>query len=222
MKKLSAFIVASYFTQVSPVFAVKPSETPIHGEALHDLAEGIYEAEHASKGGLPQFDPSTFASQFFWLAIAFVVLYFVFAKFTLPGISGVIENRKNLIESDLEMAEKLTKEADDVHDAYNSNLTNTQDEAASILAKADEKTKAKYEKKSEEFREKSENAVADTEARIAKAKEQAMADMNKVIAEVASDAIEKIIGSKADTAKVQSIVENIDGANKPATKVKAA
>ncbi|MEM7618369.1 MAG: F0F1 ATP synthase subunit B [Pseudomonadota bacterium] len=191
-----------------------------HAALAADVADAAYEGE--SKGGLPQFDPSTFSSQFFWLAIAFTILYFIFAKFTLPGISGVIENRKNLIESDLEMAEKLTKEADDVHDAYNANLASTQDEAASVLAKAEEKTRAKYEKKSEEFREKSETAVAETEARISEAKEKAMADMNSVITDVASDAIEKIIGSKADKAKVQSIVENIDGANKPATKVKAA
>ena len=57
---------------------------------------------------------------------------------------------------------------------------------------------------------------------INEAKDKAMSDMNKVITDVASDAIEKIIGKKADTKKVQSIVENIKGDSKSATKVKAA
>jgi len=72
-----------------------------------------------AKGGLPQFEPDTFASQLFWLAITFMVMFFVFSKFTLPSISSVIENRKNIIDSDLDMAEKLSAEADSVHDAYN-------------------------------------------------------------------------------------------------------
>jgi len=220
MKKLSAFIVTVYLTQIPYGFAADPLGTD--GDIGHELAEGTHVADHATKGGLPQFDPASFASQFFWLAIAFAVLYFFFAKVTLPEISGVIENRKNLIESDLEMAEKLTAEADQVHDAYNANLSSTQTEAAAILAKADEKTKAKYDQQSDKFREKSEFAVADTEKRINIAKDKAMADMNKVITEVAADAIEKIIGKKADTAKVKLIVENIDGNNKPASKVKAA
>jgi len=175
-----------------------------------------------AKGGLPQFEPDTFASQLFWLAITFMVMFFVFSKFTLPSISSVIENRKNIIDSDLDMAEKLSAEADSVHDAYNENLLTTRNDALAVIAKSEEKTKAKYEKKSEEFRVKSEEEIAQTEARINEAKDKAMSDMNKVITDVASDAIEKIIGKKADTKKVQSIVENIKGDSKSATKVKAA
>lgn len=187
-----------------------------------ELAGGIHAAEHASKGGLPQFDPTWFASQAFWLIICFSILYVVFSKVTLPEISNVIENRKNLIESDLESAEKLTKEADNVHDTYNANLANTHTEAATLLKKSDDKIKAKYDKKSEEFRETSENAVLETEKKIVEATTKAMADMNKVITEVSGDAIEKIIGKKADSKKIQSIVENLDNSQKSVKKVKAA
>ena len=122
------------------------------------------------------------------------------------------------------MAEKLTAEADEVHDAYNANLMKSSAAATAALAKTEEKNKAKQDKKSEEFRVKSEAAIAETEARIIEAKENAMQDMNKVITDVAVNAIEKIIGTKADPKKVKSIVENIDVANKPMkkTKTKAA
>ena len=221
MKKLSAILTMFYFSMLSVVNA---AETTTIEQIEHELAEGIHAAEHSEKGGLPQFEPESFVSQFFWLALSFVVLYFIFSKITLPNISNVIENRKNIIESDLEMAEKLTAEADEVHDAYNANLMKSSAAATAALAKTEEKNKAKQDKKSEEFRVKSEAAIAETEARIIEAKENAMQDMNKVITDVAVNAIEKIIGTKADPKKVKSIVENIDVANKPMkkTKTKAA
>ncbi|MEM8833143.1 MAG: hypothetical protein AAGB32_01255 [Pseudomonadota bacterium] len=191
--------------------------------ALGDIATyagDAYEgAKEASKGGLPQFDPTWFASQFFWLAMTFAVLYFFFAKITLPSISGVIENRKNQIDFDLGEAEKLTAEADAVHDAYEENLNKASQKASEVLAKADTKIKEKFEKKSEEFRHKSEKDILAAEARIAETKVKAMGEMNKVVAEVAATAVEKITGSETDTNKIQSIVEKIDNSR---TKAKAA
>jgi len=220
MKKLSALIVTTYLTQTSFVLAADPLGS--EGDIAHELAEGVYAAEKASKGGLPQFEPTWFVSQFFWLALAFAAMYFVFSKITLPSISNVIENRKNMIDSDLDMAEKLTSEADTVQNAYQDNLSATQADAMAALSKSEEKTKAKYDKKSEEFREKSEAAVLETEQKIEAAKAQAMTDMSKVITDVASDAIQKIIGTNPDSKKIQAIVENLDSANQPTKKVKAA
>ncbi len=213
MKKLSAYIFA--FLLSSPAFAADGHH---HGDVMHELAEGIHDAEHASKGGLPQFDPTWFASQIFWLVIAFAFMYFFFAKKTLPDISSVIENRKNHIQSDLDAAEKLAAEADAVHDAYQENMTKSQAEASKSMQDAESKMKAKAEKSAEDFRVRSEKEILDAEARIESAKASAMGDMNMIVAETASAAVEKIIGQSADVKQVKAIVDNMNAT----TKAKAA
>ena len=143
MRVLSAFLTIAFLSTPSLALAA--------GDA-HGAAE-------ASKGGLPQFDPTWFASQVFWLAVSFATLYFIFAKKTLPDISGVIENRKNHIQSDLETAEKLTAEADSVHDAYQQNLTKAQDDAAQAIHKMENDMKAKSAQAADDFRARSETEL---------------------------------------------------------------
>lgn len=192
----------------------------LHGEAAHELAEGIHAAEHVEKGGLPQFEPDWFASQIFWLAISFTVLYIIFSKKTLPDISGVIENRKNHIQSDLETAEKLTAEADEVHDLYQAGLAKAQDSAAKSILSVEEKMKAKATEAQDNFRSKSEEELNAAEGRIQAAKMAAMDDMNAIAAEAAADAVKKIIGRKTSANEVKPIVEAISGDTRG--KVKAA
>jgi F-type H+-transporting ATPase subunit b len=218
MIKLSAFLMSTYFVATSSVSA---EEAMHHNEVIHDLAEGANTAEmahavanatdhHASKGGLPQFDPEWFASQIFWIGVSFAVLYIIFAKKTLPTISAVIENRKNHIQSNLESAEKITAEADTVHDAYNEEFQQAQIKAGDAIQKAETEIKDKSAAALDDFRARSDKEVKAAEGRINNAKMMAMDDMNVIAAEAASVAVEKIIG-KTNASKVKAIVEGING-----------
>lgn len=209
MSKLTILISGAYLTMISSAIAAE--EKYLHGELAHHLEENIEHAEHASKGGLPQFDPTWFASQVFWLAISFALLYIIFAKKTLPDISSVIENRKNHIQSDLETAEQLTAEADSVHDAYQENLNKAQNDATESIKAVEDNTKKNAEKAMDDFKHKSDVALKETEKRIEESKLMAMDDMNKIAIETATLAVEKIIGIKADKTKVETAVKNISG-----------
>jgi len=115
---------------------------------------GAAAAGHAeSSAGLPQLDATTFPSQLFWLLVTFVVLYMVFKSKTLPEISGVLENRRDHINSDLETAEKLRREAEEVRQTHESGLEKARAESTKILADMQAKLKAKADKSSSEFQE---------------------------------------------------------------------
>lgn len=219
MKKLSAlFLSLSVLVYSSVAHALdEVLEDGLHNsEVGDDLAEGIHEAEHASQGGLPQFEPTWFASQVFWLAVSFAVLYMIFSKKTLPEISGVIENRKNHIRSDLETAEQLTAQADAVNDAYHQGLEKAQYEASKAVQDVENDMKVKSAKAFDKFRSRSESEVKGAEDRIRASKIAAMDEMNSIAAEAASQAVEKIIGKNADVNQVRAIVEDMNGKAKAA------
>jgi F-type H+-transporting ATPase subunit b len=196
MKKLAAsFLVMLAFV---PAALAETADEAAHG---HE--------EAAASGGLPQFDPTWFPSQIFWLAVSFFVLYLFFSKKTLPEISSVIENRRDHIRSDLDMAEKLTEEAENVQAAYENGLQSARDSAAKAVQDVDTAMKQKGAEQYEAFRERSEAEILAAESRINAAKDAAMDEMNTIAAEVASVAVKKIIGVDMDVKKAKSIVESL-------------
>ena len=53
----------------------------------------------AAGAGMPQLDPTYWASQAFWLILVFSVLYVSIAKFYLPKIKKNLDDRENKIIS---------------------------------------------------------------------------------------------------------------------------
>ena len=64
--------------------------------------------------GMPQFNAKSFNSQLFWLIITFTALYITITYFILPRIRENIRLRKNKIANDLERAEKIKAEIEDM------------------------------------------------------------------------------------------------------------
>src|SRR5690606_31110691 len=116
------------------------------------------------------FDPTWFASQLFWLLVAFAVLYLIFSRRTLPVLSSIIENRKNHIQSDLDQAESLTDEAEAVQNAYEQGLQGARNDASAMLADVYAAMQEKKTEQTEAFRVKSEARVRETETRLIAAK----------------------------------------------------
>jgi F-type H+-transporting ATPase subunit b len=167
-------------------------------------------AHYAETDGLPQLDFTTYTPQIFWMFVFFALLYFIFSKKTLPDISGTIENRKNHIQSDLEAAEKLTGEADSVHDDYQENLAGSQNAASKTIQDMEGQMKTKAEKAMDDFRQRSEDEIKNAEERIMAAKQAAMGEMNQIVTEVTAEAVEKILGQSPDVNVVQSTVETLN------------
>lgn len=166
--------------------------------------------------GLPQFDPSSYPSQIFWLAVTFVVLYVFFSKKTLPEISSVIENRQEHIQSDIDTAEKLRKEAEEVQQFYEESLENARLEASKSYAEAEEAVKEKTAKKYESFRKKSAKQIGEMEERLETEKAKVMEEMNTIAAEIASQAAEKIVGIPADIDQAKTVVRSLHKTTKKA------
>lgn len=198
------------------VEGVKAIDEKITGEHAADKANEKHHTEepvhHAEEevDGLPQLDFTTYSRQIFWMFIFFVLLYIIFAKKTLPEISNTIENRKNHIQADLEAAEKLTADADNVHDTYQEGLVAAQNAASQTIQDIESKMKAKAEKAMNDFRARSDDELNNAEERIIAAKQAAMGEMNRIVTEVTAEAVEKILGTSPDVSAVKNTVEMLN------------
>ncbi len=166
--------------------------------ATHHSGESVHGhgAESAGGPGLPQFDPTWFASQIFWLVVTFFILFLFFSRKTLPVISGVLENRRDHIQGDLDTADRLTREAEDVQHAYESSLERARIEAVGVITDTEMAMNVKAMRAFESFRERTDREMAATEARIKKAKAEVLARIDHIAAEVAIDVIAKLSGGR--------------------------
>ena len=208
MNRLLAILSAWLMT--APVLAWAQETVP--EQALEGaIDEAVHEevVQHEGGGGLPQFNPDTWPSQIFWLAVSFTFLYFFFAKFILPRLGSTIEARANKIETDIKTAEALSAQAEQIRLGYEAELKRAAGKASSDMKEIDEAAKAKLASSLADFRKKYENEVAAVESRLEQSKVAAMGDMQSIAADIAAQAAEKIAGIKADSAQAQSVVQSL-------------
>jgi len=160
---------------------------------------------------MPQFDPSTFSTQIFWLVLTFLALYLILWKVVLPRISGVLEQRQEKIEDDLNRAEKLKSEAEEVLADYRRSLDDARATAqADLKAAADEMAAAAAERQAS-FNAELAAKTNEAEARIAKAQEEALGNLKSVAVEAASAATARLIGVELAESEVQAAVDQSFG-----------
>ncbi|MCB9983959.1 MAG: hypothetical protein H6861_09890 [Rhodospirillales bacterium] len=190
---------------------VEDESAQVHedGQAAH-ADEHAGDEHHEVQGGLPQLNFSTYPTQIFWLFIAFIVLYFIFSKKTLPEISSTLEDRREHVEGDIDSAARLKEEAEDVHAAYDEILSEARKRASDEFANIEESIKASTNKKLSAFKSKAAKKTEATEQGLNEAKKKAIEDMHSVAAEVASAAAEKIVGISTDIDQAKTLVKNID------------
>ncbi len=168
------------------------------------------DAHNESAGGLPQLDPTFFASQTFWLIVIFLFMYIIFSAKSLPTISNAIENRAERIKNDLSSAERVKKEVETVQASYEESLKEAREKSSRMFSEIEEEIKSASEKHAKDFAQKTTDKVNELEKKIASARDKAMEDMGDIAVDVASEAAEKIIGIKADAKQAKKIVDSIN------------
>jgi F-type H+-transporting ATPase subunit b len=155
---------------------------------------------------MPQLDPSSFASQIFWLVVMFAALYWVMAKIAIPRVGEVLEQRARVIQDDLDRATALKAETDAALAAYEKAMADARSQAGEHMRTMQADVKAVADKRIAEIAAAVSKQVADAEARIAKAKADALAAMASVAGETAKDVVAKLAGLSPDAGAVSNAV----------------
>jgi F-type H+-transporting ATPase subunit b len=162
------------------------------------------------KGAFPPFNAATFASQLVWLGITFVFLYVMMAKFALPRVGSIIEQRQKRIEGDLAEAENLKKQSDEAIASYEKALADARSRAQAIANQTREKQAAEAEVKRKALEEQLNAKLASAEKTIAATKQAAMANVQSIATDAAKAIIERLIGAApADKAVADAVADAI-------------
>lgn len=156
---------------------------------------------------MPQFDPSSFASQIFWLLITFTALYFLMARVALPRIAEVLEQRSERIANDLARAEDLRKEAEGVIAQYEAALAKARAEAAAVLQGTQQDIAALVAERQDAFGKDLAAKVDAAEKRINDARTEAKGQVREIAVEVAQELTARLTGQTADAKAVGTLVD---------------
>lgn len=157
---------------------------------------------------MPQFDPSTYASQLLWLLITFGVLFLIVWRVALPRIADVREARQRRVEDDLKKAEALRSEAESVLAALEKARADAMAEAQGIhRAAAQAITEERARRLSEAAGRIAKDANA-AEQRIAAEKTRAAGTIPEVAGDVVRAAVERLIGAGVSEAEARGAIDS--------------
>ena len=173
--------------------------------ALSALNKNLFAAE----AGMPQLDPTYWASQAFWLILVFSILYVSISKFYLPKIKNNLENRENKIKEDLEDASKFKEESEIKLKEYDKILESAKKEVSKIHFESKNILKKNIEEKKRDIEQQIEKDFTKTQKEIIDLKKNSLASIQNISENIASNIIENISGDKLNESSIKATVEDI-------------
>lgn len=160
----------------------------------------------AAGGSFPPFDASTFAGQLFWLAVSFGLLYLMISKIAIPRISGIIEDRRAKIESDLNLAAQAQKSAEDAAKAFEANLAQAKANAQGIAQSARDTAAKEADVRRHQVEADLSAKLIAAEKAIVATKDKAMANVDGIAKDAAAAIVERLTGVAPKAADIDSAV----------------
>ena len=167
----------------------------------------------AAEAGMPQLDPTYWASQAFWLILIFTVLYISIAKFYLPKIKNNLDNRENKIKDDLEDANKFKELSEAKLKDYEKILEDAKKEVIKIHLDQKNLLDKDIQSKKVTMEKEIENEILKAQKEIDELKQSSLSDIRSISENIASSIIENISGDKLNESSIKAVVEDVSKKN---------
>jgi len=163
--------------------------------------------------GMPQLDPTYWASQAFWLILVFTILYISIAKFYLPKIKNNLDDRENKIKEDLDAANKFKEFSELKLKEYEKILMRSKKEMIKIHLESKNKLDKDIQTKKDAVEKELEIETTKAQKEIAELKKNSITDIQNISKDIASSIIENISGDKLNESSVNAAVEDVSKRN---------
>lgn len=150
-----------------------------------------------------EFQPSTIV----FTIINLLVLYFFFRKFLFGKVNAVLEQREQLIQTQIAEAEAHNAQAQALQKEYEDKLAGARAEAADLVASAKTRADAAYAARLAEAEADAKQAAAEAEHRIAAEREEMLRAARGEVAKLAVMAASEVAGQRLDTDADRALAE---------------
>ena len=163
----------------------------------------------AAEAGMPQLDPTYWASQAFWLILTFIVLYISIAKLYLPKIKNNLDDRENKIKDDLDAANKFKDLSELKLKEYEKILENSKKEVIKIHLESKNKLDKDIQAKKDVMDKEIETEITKAQQEINELKKNSILDIQNISKDLASNIIENISGDKLNESSIKATVTEV-------------
>ena len=153
--------------------------------------------------GMPQFNAKSFSSQLFWLIITFTTLYIVITYIILPRIRENIRLRKNKIADNIERAESIKAEIEDMLSKSNIKLEEAKNQAKVIIKEALLRSNKEYDSQIDTLKKQIAIMQIESEKKIALYKNNLEKDIEKSAVSLSTVILSKLNYKNSSAEKIQ-------------------
>lgn len=136
---------------------------------------------------------------FFWMLVAFLVVFFLLAKFGFPVITGMVQERKNFIDESLRKAHEASEKLENIKQEGEAILQDAREKQAQMLKEATETRDAIVQQAQEKAKGEGARLLSEAKAEIEAEKQNAIRDIRGQVAELSVLIAEKVLREKLDT-----------------------
>jgi F-type H+-transporting ATPase subunit b len=160
----------------------------------------------AAEAGMPQLDPTYWASQAFWLILIFTLLYLTLSKIFIPKIKESIDDRENKIKDDLDEAQKLKLIAEEKLKEYETTIENAKKEVLKVIFDSKNQLSAEIQSKKKGIEKEIEKELKNAEKELEILKRDSLTDISTISEEMASKVVEQVSGEPLNQSSVKAAV----------------
>ncbi|MBV9413023.1 MAG: F0F1 ATP synthase subunit B [Acidimicrobiia bacterium] len=147
-------------------------------------------------------------NELIWGGIAFVILFFLLAKFAYPTIKKGMDDRAEKIRTSIDEAEGARTDAQRILEEYQRQLADARSESARII----EEARQAADRLRQDLKRQAETEVGELRARaqedIQAQVQRAMADLQARVGELAIELAEKVVERSLDRETNMQLIEN--------------
>ena len=129
----------------------------------------------------------------FWMMLAFLVVFFILAKYGFPAITNMVDERNKFIDESLRKAHEAQERLANIEKEADAILQDAREKQAQLLKEATETRDAIVGKAQEKAREEGARLLSEAKAEIEAEKQNAIRGIRAQVAELSVQIAEKVL-----------------------------